>query len=283
MVTDRTRSVFVYGNRYAPDAYEGYVPDRIMTDVDLLSRSGVVGVMREKNTAIKDPTKVEIYGFVTDEDGEPLNTKNFPIAVPKNPLNKEKKRSPMILHVGTSMNSGKTTSAISCCWALSAMGYDVRASKITGTASLKDILHMQDAGAETVSDFSYLGFPSTYLLEEEELMQIFENLDGKFGSYPSKYWIVEFADGIMQRETAMLLRNEYVRSRIHRLIFSANDAFGAIGGLRILQEEFDLVPNAISGRCTSSPLMIKELKNRTDIPIYNNVEKDLNELSEILL
>ena len=33
----------------------------------------------------------------------------------------------------------------------------------------------------------------------------------------------------MQRETAMLLKNEYVRKRIHRLVFSASDAAGVIG------------------------------------------------------
>jgi hypothetical protein len=163
------------------------------------------------------------------------------------------------------------------------MGHAVRASKVTGTASLKDILHMQDAGAERVSDFSHLGFPSTYLLEEDELLGIFHDLDGKFANNPSKYWVVEFADGILQRETAMLLRDPRVRSRIHRLVFSASDAFGAIGGLRILREEFDLEPDAISGRCSSSPLMIRELREWTKVPVFDNRTRDLRALSEILI
>ena len=142
---------------------------------------------------------------------------------------------------------------------------------------------MQDAGAQSVSDFSYTGFPSTYLLGEEDLIKIFENLDSKFAADPKRYWVVEFADGILQRETAMLLHNEYVRSRIHKTIFSATDAFGAIGGLSVLQNEFGIEPDAISGRCTSSPLMIRELRERTSIPIYNNVMRDLNQLSEILI
>jgi hypothetical protein len=283
MINDGTRAVFVYGNRYAPDAFEGLIPEQPTRQVDLLARSGVVGIMREKNTATKDPTKVEILGHVIKADGVPLNTTDFPIAMPKSPLNRDKKRSKMVLHVGTSMNSGKSTSAIACCWALSAINHPVRASKVTGTSSLKDILHMQDAGAETVSDFSHFGFPSTYMLDEPTLTSIFENLDARYAASPSKFWVVEFADGIMQRETAMLLRNEYVRSRIHRLVFSANDAFGAIGGIRILKDEFGLTPDAISGRCTSSPLMIRELRERTDIPVYNNVIRDLKQLSEILL
>jgi hypothetical protein len=283
IITDRTRAVFVYGNRYAPDAFEGQIPDRPLAEADVLARSGVVGVMREKNTAVKDPTKIEVLGYVVDDEGNPINTRNYPIGLPRTPLNKEKKRARMILNIGTSMNSGKSTSAIACCWALSAMGYEVRASKVTGTASLKDILHMQDGGAERSSDFSYLGFPSTYMLDEADLLSIFENLDARYAANPKRFWVVEFADGVLQRETAMLLKNPYVRSRIHRLIFSATDAFGAIGGLNVLRDEFDLTPDAISGICSSSPLMVRELRARTKIPIFNNVLRDLNKLSEVLI
>lgn len=283
MINDGSRAVFVYGNRYAPDAFEGFVPEQNSHEVDLLARSGMIGIMHEKNTATKDPTKVEVLGYILGEDGEPLNTRKFPLAMPKIPLNRDKKRSKMILHVGTSMNAGKSTSAIACCWALSAMGHTVRASKVTGTASLKDILHMQDGGAECVSDFTHLGFPSTYMLEETDIIGVFENLDAKFAANPQKYWVVELADGVFQRETAMLLKNDYVRSRIHRLIFSASDAFGAIGGIHVLNEEFGLIPDAISGRCSSSPLMIRELQQRTDIKVYNNVIRNLKLISEIIL
>ena len=142
---------------------------------------------------------------------------------------------------------------------------------------------MQDAGAETVSDFSHFGFPSTYMLDEPTLTGIFENLDARYAASPNKFWVVEFADGILQRETAMLLRDPRVRSRIHRLVFSASDAFGAIGGLRILREEFDLEPDAISGRCSSSPLMIQELREWTKVPVFDNRTRDLRALSEILI
>ena len=282
-INDGTRAVFVYGNRYAPDAFEGFVPDRPLAEADLLARSGMIGVMRTKNAAVKDPSKVDVLGYVVDEAGKVVNTREHPIAKPKRPLDEARRRSPMILHVGTSMNSGKSTSASACCWALSAMGHGVRGSKVTGTSCLKDILHMQDAGAERVSDFSYLGYPSTYMLDFDSLSGIFRDLDAKFANNPKKYWVVEIADGILQRETAALLREDYVRSRIHRLVFSAADAFGAIGGVRLLEEEFGLVADAISGRCSSSPLMIRELGDRTSIPVFDNIVRDLRTLSSILL
>lgn len=81
----------------------------------------------------------------------------------------------------------------------------------------------------------------------------------------------------------MLLCSREVRSRIHKLIFSARDAFSAIGGLDILKREFGLVPDAISGICSGSPLGVRELRSYTDLPITNSIERNLEQLARILL
>ena len=93
---------------------------------------------------------------------------------------------------------------------------------------------------------------------------------------------MELADGILQKETAILLKSPDVRSRIHKLIFAAQDTFGAIGGLNILKKEFDLVPDAISGICSSSPLVLRELAEFTNIPVFNNIEWDVDQIFELL-
>jgi hypothetical protein len=58
------------------------------------------------------------------------------------------------------------------------------------------------------------------------------------------------------------------------LIFCAGDAFGAIVGLRILEEEFHLKPDALSGICSSSPLRKRELAEFTDIPVFESAYPD---------
>jgi hypothetical protein len=281
-LNEGSTAIFVFGNRYAPDFYEGIIPATMTTKVDLLARSGIVGQVQVKNFSVSEPTQIKILGYVSDANGKILNTRQYPLI---NPIQGQKKeeRAKLILFIGTSMNSGKSTSATACCWALTTMGYNVRASKVTGTASLKDILHMQDAGATIVNDFTHFGFPSTYLLEEPELLKIFNDLDLKYANNSKNYWAVEFADGILQRETALLLKSEAVRSRIHRLVFAAHDTFGAIGGLNILKHEFGLVPDAISGVCSSSPLFLRELSAFTDIPVFNNMDCDLKQLSQLLI
>jgi hypothetical protein len=281
-LNEGSTAIFVFGNRYAPDFYEGTIPKTMEMKVDLLARSGIIGNVQVKNSSVKEPTQVKVLGYVCDLNGEVLNTRNYPLIKPKK-TEKKADRAKLILFIGTSMNAGKSTSATACCWALTTMGYDVRASKVTGTASLKDILHMQDAGAAIVNDFTHFGFPSTYLLAEKEVLKIFNDLDLKYANNPKNYWCVELADGILQRETALLLKSPDVRSRIHKLIFAAHDTFGAIGGLNILKTEFGLVPDAISGVCSSSPLFLRELSEFTDIPVFNNIDCNLKQLSELLI
>jgi hypothetical protein len=283
MVNDGSRALFVFGNRYAPDHYEGLVPDRAVAEVDLLARSGVVGLVRSKNSVVKDPTRVQILGYVTDPDGKVLNTRDMPMIVPSTAARPGRPRAKMILVVGTSMNSGKSMTAVACCWALSTQGYSVRASKITGTASLKDILHMNDAGASVYNDFTHFGYPATYMLDEDELLRIFRDTDLKYANNPRNFWVVELADGVLQRETAMLLASPEVKARIHRLIFCAGDALGCVGGIEVLKEKFNLQPDAISGIVSSSPLARAELQAFSSIPVFDNLERNLEQISAILI
>ncbi|MBC8867781.1 MAG: hypothetical protein H8E44_00090, partial [Planctomycetes bacterium] len=107
IINDGSRSVFVFGNRYAPDAFEGFVPEQTIGQVDMLARSGIVGQMTRKNVNVKDPTRVEILGYVCDKSGQVVNTRRCPRIKDPRTTKKIRRRSPMILVVGTSMNSGK--------------------------------------------------------------------------------------------------------------------------------------------------------------------------------
>jgi hypothetical protein len=280
-IKDSSKAIFVFGNRYAPDYYEGKIPEQIVDETDLLARSGLIGDVKTKSSFVVDPTRIKILGCVCDEKGKKLNTLSNSLIKPRN-AEKKYPRSKLILVCGTAMNSGKSLAAAACIWALANSGVKVRGSKITGTASLKDILNMEDAGAKPVNDFTYLGFPSTYLLEEKEVLSIFETLDLKYANNPKNYWVVEIADGLNQRETAMLLSSQALKSRIHKLVFCANDAFGAIGGLKILKEKFSLEPDILSGVCSSSPLHIREIKEHTSIPVIDSMNVPIKELYFLL-
>ncbi len=280
-IHDRTRAVFVFGNRYAPDHYEGLVPQAIGDTVDMLARSGLVGEMKCQNELIRSPTQVRVLGYVCHNDGRVVNTRDHVLIKPGR-RERVSQGAKVILCVGTTMNSGKSYAAAACCYALSSMGKTVRAAKVTGTASLKDILLMEDCGAQHIADFSYFGFPSTYMLDREELLGIFNAVDRKYGNNSRNYLVIEFADGILQRETAMLLQEPEVKSRIHKLIFCAADSSGSIGGVRMLKETFGLTPCAISGLCSSSPLTMREIREHTEIPILKSMERDFKSIYAII-
>ena len=280
-INDGSALVGVFGNRYAPDCWEGLVPDSLPTETDLLARSGMVGTVQKKSSQIKDPTRVKVLGYVVNDE-QVLNTRDFCVI---NPIQEEKKplRSKMILVVGTSMNSGKSKSAQGICWALSTAGHGVRASKITGTASLKDVLGMEDAGASPVTDFTHFGYPSTYLLEKDELLTVFNHTDLKIANNPKNYWVVELADGILQRETEILLNSDEVKSRIHRLVFAAHGAMGAVAGIQVLKDVYNLTPDIISGKCSSSPLAMQEFERLCAVPSFDNMNWDLEQMVKLLI
>ena len=73
---------------------------------------------------------------------------------------------PVILLIGTSMSSGKTTAGRLVIRALKYMGLDVVAAKLTGAARYRDILQFRDAGARCVFDFVDAGLPSTVCDED---------------------------------------------------------------------------------------------------------------------
>ena len=276
-----TRAIFVFGNRYAPDQYEGIVPQKFSREISLFSRGGVIGEVKAHNHLIGVTTKINILGYVCNSDGEVVNTKNYALIKPRR-LSRSKAGAKVILCIGTTMNSGKTYAAAACCYALSSMGKNVRAAKITGTAGLKDILLMSDCGAGHVADFTYFGYPSTYMLEPDQVLNIFHSFDMKYGNNPKNYLVIEFADGIFQRETAMLLQMPEIRNRMNKLVFCAPDSTAVFGGLNALQEKFDLRPHAISGLCSNSPLAIREIQSFTGLPILQSMERNYKKIFNII-
>lgn len=243
--------VGVFGNRYAADAYEGEVIDT--DDLCILTGVGMVGTFKSKNQLVRDTTKVSFVGYVVDEAGKRLNLKelqferNRPVAMPAN----------LIIVVGTGMNSGKTTTAARLIKALSLQGMSVGACKLTGSVSNHDPDELMSAAAQCFVDFSDYGFPSTYLAEKDELLDLFHTLLAKLEKARTDVIIMEIADGLIQRETAMLLADPLIRQAARGVILSADSSLAALSGVeRVQRLGYPLL--AVSGKFTASPLAVKE-------------------------
>lgn len=256
--------VGAFGNRYATDQYEGYVPEGRASFCDLLSIGGVCGNVVSRHVAMVSPTKLRIHGLVCDQDGQVVNQRQFGLGPRSSEGNGE-----VILVVGSSMNAGKTTVVGTLARALSRAGFRVAAAKLTGTAASKDTRFFASSGARPVLDFTDAGYPSTYMLGIDELVQIHRTLLAHLRAAAPDYIVVEIADGIFQRETQLLLEHPEILATVDHVFFAANDSLSALTGQRFAVEH-ELPLRAIAGRVSMSPLAVRETEEVTGLPCLTN-------------
>jgi molybdopterin-guanine dinucleotide biosynthesis protein len=276
--------VAVYGNRYATDQFEGLVPENTKV-CHLLSIAAVCGEVKSRHVAMNQPTELEVIGFLYDKQHNQLNLRNFGQSLVRQPVQNVRHRPShqpkLIVVVGASMNSGKTTTAASLIRGLSRDGYKVAAGKVTGTACGNDVWSYQDNGAVKVLDFSDFGFPSTYLCSELELMQLFRTIYHNLADTNPDYIVLEIADGIVQRETEFILANREFKDSINHLIYASGDSLAAEAGVRWLNQR-DYSVLAVSGLVTASPLALREAEKLTGLPCYTREEIIAGKLNAFL-
>lgn len=248
------------GARYAPDQFEG-VAEIDPTGCDLLAGGGCLGRMRQRNERIKPPTKIQPLGRITGPNGDVLNTRDFAL-----PERVETRSLPAICVVGTSMNSGKTTAAVALSHGLTRAGWRVGALKVTGTGSFGDFNQLVDSGAAFVADFSDAGMATTYLEPMERVIGGIDMLLAESAGHGCDIAVVEFADGIFQRETAALLADKAVQARFGGFIFACGDAVAAAGGVLRLSE-LGIRPVALTGMLSCSPMAASEAEDATGVSV----------------
>jgi hypothetical protein len=258
-----------FGTRYATAQFEGYVPGHVNQELHILGAGGTIGVIESMHNKYEDigPTKLRIVGLAVDQKGRLINTKKLmhQEIIPFSGVAASATK--VILSLGSSMDSGKTTSAAYLAHGLKNAGMNVAYIKLTGTVYTKDADLAWDLGADVVADFGDYGFPSTYLCSEEELLSLYETLLANVLPFQPDYVIMEIADGLYQRETKMLLTSYKFISTIDKVIFSAGDSLAAINGVHLLNK-WGIHPLFLSGLLTASPLLIKEVKENTHVPVF---------------
>lgn len=258
------RMLGVFGNRYATDAYEAEVDG--LDHLHQLTDAGMIGTVRTRHTDTKSPTKLRFVGYLTDAVGERVNLKDRGHA----PATPTAQRGRLLAVVGTSMNSGKTTSAAKLINGLATAGHRVSACKVTGSVCQNDRNQLFAAGACAVRDFSDYGFPSTYLAGEGELIDLFHRMMADVGCDRPDFVVMEIADGLLQQETDMLLRHPAVRERLSGVVLAAPCVSSALFGVHHLQQ-LQLPVVTVTGRITNSPLFVGEYRNRSAVPVCPSV------------
>lgn len=266
----------VFGNRYASEQFEGYA--RADGDAcDLLSMGGLCGLVTSKRASVPEPSKLHLVGAIGDADGYPLQLSNFvlpPVTVSSWPS--------VVVVCGSSMDAGKTHTAMSLVVGLQRQGHRVAGIKLTGTASGRDTWSLLDAGANPALDFVDGGIPSTYLCTLDELLNLYDRLFAHAAASGASWIVIEIADGVLQKETATLLQSSSFTTTVNAWVFATSDSLSALGGLTVLRG-WGIEPVAISGLISMSPLAMKEAEAATGIKCFTAQELQHGELNKHLI
>lgn len=266
-LTDSRRSTLFVGDevlvayaaRYAPDQFEARVPDSL-GPCHLAASGGVAAEVVSRRAGTPAPTELRPLGLVLDPQGQRVNLARTAL-----PLGTAQDSRPLTLaSLGTSMNAGKTTSAAHLIYGLKRAGLRVGGAKITGTGSGNDPGLLSDAGADWVLDFTHCGHASTFGLGLEALLSILYTVQAQMHARAVDVLVLEVADGLLQQETALLLRSDKFRQRVDGCLFSSGEAMGAIAGAEWLRSQ-NLPLLALSGAMTRSPLSSAEAAAATGI------------------
>jgi len=253
--------VGAYGNRYATDFYEGYLPTP-GDAVHLLTSGGLIGTVASAHTSKEAPTELEVLGPLTDAAGLPLGTDDgaLPEPVPGRP------ELGTIVVLGSSMNAGKTTATSAVIRGLARAGLRVGAGKVTGSGSGKDHWAYVDAGAATVADFLDFGMPSTFGYPTERLVSTMFGIRDRLVEEAADVVVLEVADGVLQAETRALAAQ--LPEFADHVVLAVGDALGAVAGIGVLGE-LGVSVRVVSGLVTASPLASREAAEATGLPVLS--------------
>jgi hypothetical protein len=273
-LTDKRRSKLfpgdlvgmAFGRRYATRQYEGALPGSLSI-CHMLAVGGVCGEVIGMAANMTPPTTLDPLGYVLDEHGRRINTEDHglrPVAPPT-------KRPVIILAVGSAMDSGKTTAAFSVVHGLTRAGCVVSAAKLTGTASVKDLQLMEDAGAEEVLDFTDVGYASTAMCSPLQLENLLASIVSNLCLRDPDYIVLEVADGVVQRETQMLLQMLGDKGCVDHVIYACHDSLGVVSGIDHIRGA-GLKVAGVSGWVACGPLAAQEAQDRTNVPVLRPEE-----------
>jgi len=283
LVTSRRATLFegdeiviAYGNRYAPDQFEGVVPANL-GNCRLVAAGGVAARLLNRHERMKTATRIKPLGLLADNSGQRINLNQYRL-----PRCEQLVKKPLVLVVaGTSMNSGKTTTCANLVKGFVRRRVKVAAAKFTGTGAGADYRTLVDAGADPVFDFLDAGYVSTYRIDKSSLLDIVMTLGCEMIASNPDVIVIEVADGLLQRETALLFATNEFTDWIDGVLFAANDALGAQAGVAWLSAR-QLPVIGITGVLTSAPLGRREAEEVTGLPVFTTSSLARTSVSALL-
>ncbi len=260
------------GHRNALRGYSGHLPKKLKPgdEVQLLNIGGVIGICDSANPDVGAPFNCEVLGTVLEFPylGERIGV---PARVGSSKLDEnaalDTKGVPVIALAGTCMDSGKTAAACAIVSRLRHLGLKVAACKATGVSLRRDILAMQDAGADNTMIFSDLGVVTTTAKNGPALTR---SLLTSLSTAQPDVIVLELGDGLLgSYGVAAILADKQIHAALTAVVLCANDPVSAWGGAKILRDEFNIEPAVVTGPATDNAVGVEQIAERMSLQGIN--------------
>ncbi len=239
--------------------------------MEALTEGGLFGKATSVSFIVENLPAMEYYGHILRNDTK-VCMKDF---VGDRPL--VKYNCPTIMMIGTSMSSGKTTTARVIIHELKKQGLKIVGAKLAGAGQYHDILSMEDAGADAIFDFVNAGMPSSICHPEEYRVNLRKLLSMIAAEKPDVVVAEAGASPFEPYNGAIVL--EEIKEQICCTVMCASDPYAVLGVIK----SFGLTPDLISGIVTDTTAGVQLVEQMTKIKTLTLADSNsIPELIELL-
>jgi len=237
-----------------------------------LTRAGLFGHAESRSTLVQSPLELQYHGHVV-RAGEKITMSGVIPTVEERPFTP-----PTILFVGTSMSAGKTTAARIVTRRLKRMGLDVLGAKVSGAGRYRDMLSIQDAGADWGFDFVDVGLPSTVVPADRYRASV-RQLLARMAEPAADVAVIEIGASPLEPYNGSIAVEE-LQNALAMTVLCASDPYAVLG----VESAFDMLsPDLVTGVATNTAAGIDLLEQLTDRPAFNIRDRDTHDHLDALL
>lgn len=227
--------------------------------MQLMTAAGLLGRVTSQSTFINKPIDLVYRGHVSRSD-QKVCMQDF---VEQPASTGSVIECPVLLLIGTSMSSGKTTSARVIIRRLKKMGLRVAGAKLTGAGRYRDILTMSDAGADAIFDFVDAGLPST-VCDEARYRAALGNLLDRIAEVKPDVLVAEAGASPLEPYNGDVAVAE-IRGLVRCTVLCASDPYAVVG----VTKGFGFEPDLVSGVATSTSAGVEVIRRLAGRPALN--------------
>jgi hypothetical protein len=230
--------------------------------MEALTGAGLLGKSTSRSAVLPPPLPLTYRGHALLGDEKATMEDRVPPA-PERVLGL-----PVVLIVGTSMSAGKTTSARAIVRLLREDGLTVIGAKLTGAGRYRDILAMQDAGADHIFDFVDAGLPST-VVPEGRYRAALRNLLSRMAAVEAHVLVAEVGASPLEPYNGAAAIEE-IGANVRYTVLSVSDPYAVKGVTAAFGRRADLV----TGLATSTRAGIELVERLSGVRAINVLERD---------